>query len=100
MTPLGKDIEVGAKRIGDYTNALPLSAAKEDVELRLVGTRCGRGLCLHLAAMGLRPGALIRVVRTHGPGPLIVAMGNTRMALGRGIAHHLFVVPIEDHRDS
>jgi Fe2+ transport system protein FeoA len=63
------------------------------------GTRCrvvridaGRGLRAHLMAMGLRPGAAVRVVKNGGAGPFVLAMQALRLVLGRGMAHRIHVV--------
>jgi Fe2+ transport system protein FeoA len=44
-----------------------------------------------LAAMGLVPGCALRVVR--GGSPMTVAVGDARLALGRGWSDALLVIP-------
>jgi len=41
--------------------------------------------------MGLLPGVILRVVTNDTCGPFIVALGDTRLALGRGMAHRIMV---------
>jgi ferrous iron transport protein A len=77
------------------SNAARLSSAPLNAPLMLASAECGRGLAFRLASMGLRPGALIQLLRSRPRGPVIVAVGNTRVALGRGIAERLFVVPAD-----
>ena len=72
-----------------------LSQVVEQSVVRVVGTQCGRGMSARLASMGLRPGVLLKVLKSAGPGPLVVAVGHSRLGLGRGIAHKI-VVEAED----
>jgi ferrous iron transport protein A len=73
------------------TGLKPLSRVAEDSTVRIVSADCGRGLCARLASMGLRPGARLRVVKSVGPGPLVVAIGQSRLGLGRGVADKILV---------
>lgn len=73
---------------------LTLSMAEPQQNVRLVEIRGGKRLRKRLADLGLTPGATLRVVQAHGSGPMIVAVRqDTRMAIGRGIAHKLIVTP-------
>ncbi|MCD6405625.1 MAG: ferrous iron transport protein A [Planctomycetes bacterium] len=76
------------------TKTMPLSLVTERTAVRMVSANCGRGLRARLTSMGLRPGAEFTVIRSNGPGPLVVAMGHSRLGLGRGIAHKIMVVPV------
>jgi ferrous iron transport protein A len=54
--------------------------------------RGGQKLQYRLRDLGLNLGATIRVVKNDGPGPLILAVKeDSRLALGRGMAHHILV---------
>jgi Fe2+ transport system protein FeoA len=77
---------------------VPLSGVAENTPVRLSSTSCGRGLEGHLAAMGLRRGARLVVIHRSRPGPFIVGFGHTRVAIGRGIADRLMVVPLCDNK--
>jgi len=70
---------------------LPLSDAHKDMPVTFVSARCGRTLMARLAAMGIRRGAELVVVRKSGTGPLIIAVGGSRMALGNSVAHQITV---------
>jgi Fe2+ transport system protein FeoA len=59
--------------------------------VRLVGVEAGHGLRARLAAMGLVPGAKLRMMRNSGHGPAVVEVKDTRLALGRGMTVHLRV---------
>jgi len=43
--------------------------------------------------MGLSPGVEVKVVNNRGGGPFVVAVMGTRIVLGRGMAHKVFVFP-------
>ena len=63
--------------------------------LQCVAILAGRGVWRHLAAMGLVPGAVITVLNSRGPGgPLMIRIGDTRLALGWGMAQRVMVRPL------
>jgi Fe2+ transport system protein FeoA len=43
--------------------------------------------------MGLVPGVPVRVLQNNAPGPVIVAVKDTRLCLGRGVANKVMVSP-------
>ncbi|OFW58875.1 MAG: hypothetical protein A2133_02295 [Actinobacteria bacterium RBG_16_64_13] len=49
------------------------------------------GLAKRLIALGLNPGAEVRVLQNRGGGPLIVEVHGARLALGRGQAARVAV---------
>ncbi|MCD6520997.1 MAG: ferrous iron transport protein A [Anaerolineae bacterium] len=70
---------------------MPLSMVASGETVRLIAVRGGRGICFRLAELGLVPGATFQVIQGSGQGPLILAFGETRLALGRGMAHKIYV---------
>jgi ferrous iron transport protein A len=60
--------------------------------VRFVAVDGGRVLQGRLAALGLVPGAEIQVVQNEGRGPVILSVGSSRMALGRGMADKIIVI--------
>lgn len=56
----------------------------------------GHRLEHRLNHMGLVPGARVEVVQNNAPGPVIVAVKDTRICLGRGIANRVMVQPDMD----
>jgi ferrous iron transport protein A len=52
---------------------------------------------MRLEEMGLRPGARVEVLANEGFGPLLLKVGEARIAIGRGIAMQLRVRPVEAH---
>ncbi len=51
----------------------------------------GRGAEKRLLDMGLIPGEILKVINNSGIGPLTVNVKGSRLALGHGLAHKLFV---------
>jgi len=72
---------------------VPLDTLPDGATGRLVTVSGGGGLRSQLVSMGLRTGALLRVVHNGGRGPFVVAAGEARIVLGRGMARKVLVVP-------
>lgn len=72
---------------------MPLSMAATGQPLRLIAVQTEHKLIHRLAELGLTPGVELTVVQDAG-GPLLVAVRGSRIAIGRGIAHLVQVVPI------
>jgi Fe2+ transport system protein FeoA len=73
---------------------MPLSMASPGQEVRLVEIQGGWGVRRRLADMGLTPGENLWVVQAGPSGPLVVAVRDSRLALGRGMAHKIMVEPM------
>ncbi|MCD6419766.1 MAG: ferrous iron transport protein A [Synergistetes bacterium] len=69
---------------------MPLAYAKTGETLRIQNIAGGRNLSRRLAEMGLYPGSTIKVISNQG-GPIIIAIGETRLAIGKGMAAKIFV---------
>ena len=79
----------------------PLTLLEPGRPAKIVEIACpGRGICRRLAAMGLQPGARVRIVAATGPGGLIVERDGCRMAVGRGMGHRLLVLPAEPQEEN
>lgn len=72
----------------------PLMMADEGVQVRVVALRGGVGLDKRMTEMGLNVGAEL-VVRQRQGGGVVVARGETRFALGGGMAHKILVSTIQ-----
>jgi len=59
--------------------------------VKVVTVRAGWGLQRRLADMGLTPGVQIRVINSQRPGPVVIDIRGSRLALGYGIAHKIMV---------
>ena len=71
-----------------------LSTLPPNAEVKLVRINAGRGLVARLAAMGLVPGVMLRVLNNAGQGPFVLAVRSSRIMLGRGVAHRVVVAPM------
>jgi Fe2+ transport system protein FeoA len=60
-------------------------------EVRLVAIHGGQRMRKRLADLGLNLGMTVRVMQRDGHGPLILAVKDSRLALGRGMAHKIEV---------
>ena len=70
---------------------MPLTMASPGETVRIVGFLGGRGMERRLTSMGLNRGAEVEVIKSSGPGPLIVVSRETRIALGSGMAKKILV---------
>lgn len=73
--------------------AIPLPFANPGEPVRVTGFAQGRDIEKRLAGMGLTPGCEIHLMHTDG-GNLVVAVGNSRLALGHGLAQKILVTPV------
>jgi ferrous iron transport protein A len=68
-----------------------LSAVRPGESVYIQQMRGGHHFLSRLATLGFTPGARLRVVQNFGRGPIIVALRDTRVALGRGEACKILV---------
>lgn len=71
---------------------IPLSMVKAGEKVRLVSVNAGQGLNKRLASMGLVPDVEITVVNNAHPGPFVIIVKDSKMMLGRGMAHKIMVI--------
>lgn len=74
----------------------PLSRAAAGERVRVVEITGGLGMFHRLTGMGLRVGAVLRRQNADGVGPIIVSIGPTRLALGRGMAERVIVEEVKE----
>lgn len=72
--------------------AFPLMMADVGARLRIVALKGGAGLDRRMTEMGLNIGAEL-VMRQREGGGVVVMRGETRFALGGGMAHKIMVAP-------
>ncbi len=70
----------------------PLSKVQAGETVKLVSIKAGRGMNSRLASMGLVPNVEITVINNSHPGPFVISVKNTKMMLGRGMAHKIMVL--------
>jgi len=108
VAPLGDPIEVRIKgshlalRREEAANIqvevaqlMPLPMVSPGEVVQVADIRGGWGLTRKLADMGLLPGTNIRVVNNQMPGPVVIEVKGTRLALGYGMAQKILVTEVE-----
>ena len=60
--------------------------------VKFVKVDAGQGLNSRLASMGLVPNVEIKVINNSHPGPFVINVKNSRIALGRGMANKIKVM--------
>jgi Fe2+ transport system protein FeoA len=73
------------------TGIVTLAIAPSGRKLRIVSLSGGRGLQQHLIDIGLGLGSGIEVIKSGAPGPFLVAVKETRLAIGVGMARKIMV---------
>lgn len=73
------------------TRIIPLAMAPSGQKFRVVSIGCGRGLQHKLISMGLGFGKEVEVIRSGRGGPFLITVGESRIAIGRGIANKIMV---------
>ena len=69
----------------------PLSACQRGQQVTVRGLTGGQRLRNRLESLGFLPGVPISVVQAHRFGPLVIRLGESQFALGRGMGHHIMV---------
>jgi ferrous iron transport protein A len=77
----------------DSPGVASLASLPDGATAQLVTVQGGAGLRSRLAAMGLHAGIEVRVVHNGGHGPFVLASGESRIVLGRGMARRVMVIP-------
>lgn len=72
------------------TNIIPLTMSSMGEKVRLEKILGGEGINKRLAALGLTPGTELCIIQDAG-GPLLISVKDSRVALGRGVAHKVMV---------
>jgi ferrous iron transport protein A len=70
---------------------MPLAMVSPGKLVTVAGVRAGWGLQRRLADMGLTPGVQIRVLNSQMPGPVLIDLRGSRVALGHGVAQKILV---------
>ena len=82
--------------LADRKQLKPLATAKPGEKLRIKALSGGKGMQMHLLAMGLRIEDPIMVITNNDQGQLVVALDQKRYVLGREMAHKI-LVQIDDN---
>lgn len=74
--------------------AIALARARIGQQVALLRIDGGRAFQHRLAEMGLTPGIHFTILSKGRPGPMIVAVKDTRLVLGQGMMDKVFVRPV------
>jgi len=70
---------------------IPLAMLPENKEAVVVEVNGGMGLTRRLSEMGFTYGSKVKVLHSTPPGPILVIVRGSRIALGRGAAMKIIV---------
>lgn len=70
---------------------MPLAMVGPGWTVQIVNVRGGRQLQRRLADMGLTPGVVVSVLNSQMPGPVILNLRGSRLALGHGMTMRILV---------
>ncbi len=70
---------------------IPLIMLPEGAQATVVEVYGGRSLCKRLAEMGFTVGDRVLMIKNHRPGPVMVEVKDSRVALGRGVTLKIIV---------
>lgn len=76
-------------------SSIPLAMLPEGTPAIIVGLTAGRGLARRLAELGFCIGTEIQVLKSRAPGPVLIGIKDSRIALGRGTAMKILVDPVK-----
>lgn len=75
---------------------IPLTSLQPGQRARLVRIEGGHQVVHRLSELGLTPGVELEVLQRNGGGPLLLAVRDTRLAIGRGMADRVLVEVVGD----
>ena len=78
-------------KTSDDAPVMPLQMARQGQDVKLAKIRGGREMQHRLAEMGLTPGVKFKIINQGHPGPFIILLKDTRLVLGRGMTHQIFI---------
>lgn len=79
------------------THAFPLAMANEGELVKIVGVTGGKKLAKRLITMGMIENTELQILQRQQGTGLVVLCGETRLALGTGIAHKIMVMLVQEN---
>lgn len=70
---------------------MPLSMANKNKCCRIINIIGGRGIKQRLSSLGIYPSNFVKIIKNDFVGPLIIEINNSKLAIGRGMAHKIIV---------
>lgn len=84
-----------AKCMEDRTTFVSLHKAKQGEKLIVKEFEAGKNMQMRVASMGLKIGDLIEIVSSGFGGQVVIAVGENRLILGKGMAEKIRVQPCD-----
>ena len=79
------------------SQVFPLGMASEGEIVKIVSVMGGKNLAKRLMAMGIVADTQLQVLQRQKGTGLVLARGETRLALGAGMANKILVVPVVEN---
>ncbi|MHA1341064.1 MAG: FeoA family protein [Promethearchaeota archaeon] len=85
-------LKEGKQKEEAMDSLIPLDMLDYNTKAVIVAINAGRGAVRRLSGLGLVPGTIITKI-SEAPlrGPVQISVRNTRLAIGRGLAHKVLV---------
>ena len=77
---------------------MPLAMAEGNKLVKIVRIAGGRGFVSRLMNMGINEGEIVKVLN-NTRGPVLISLGNSRIALGRGASFRIFVEYVKEGKN-
>jgi len=78
----------------ETNRSIPLSGVSTGKTVKIVSVEAGHGLKNRLAAMGLLANVTFKVIDNQHPGPFVLVVKGSKVALGRGMAGKIMVAEV------
>ncbi|MFP4098251.1 MAG: ferrous iron transport protein A [Alphaproteobacteria bacterium] len=88
------------KRSSVPADIYPLSMACCRTDVYISHAHAGFSLRQKLCGMGLPDGAKVRILKNGRKSPMLLAVGHTRLIIGRGVAQKIMVCPHPEIKQS
>ncbi len=82
------------------SDVVPLHKAKTGEKLVISSVDSGKNMQLRLSSMGLKTGDMVEVVSSGFGGQVVIATGDNRMVVGKGMAEKIMVQPLDPMKSS
>jgi ferrous iron transport protein A len=78
----------------NVTHAFPLGMAGEGEKVKIVSITGGKNLAKRLLTLGLVEDTQVQLLHKQSGNGIVIVCGETRLALGLGMAQKIMVVPV------
>lgn len=85
-----------SKCMAGRATLVPLNKAKSGEKLLVKAVDAGQQMQLRISSMGLKIGDTIEMVSSQMGGQVVIALGDTRLVVGKGMSEKILVEPIPE----